>query len=46
MFTFEEICELIRLVGSTRVGGIEIEADDARLRIKGCPVAPTPVNNL
>jgi acetyl-CoA carboxylase biotin carboxyl carrier protein len=35
MFKFEEICELIRLVGSTEVAGVEIEHAGARVRIDG-----------
>ncbi|MGQ9495139.1 MAG: acetyl-CoA carboxylase biotin carboxyl carrier protein [Thermoanaerobaculaceae bacterium] len=40
MFTVDEICQLIRLVAETRVGGIELERDGARLRIEGVPVPP------
>jgi acetyl-CoA carboxylase biotin carboxyl carrier protein len=36
-FKFEEICELIRLVGTTGVGGVDIEHAGGRLRIKGAP---------
>ncbi len=40
MFKFEEICELIRLVGSSGVASIEIEHGGSRLRIEGsAPVA-------
>lgn len=35
MFKFEEICELIRLVGSTRVASVEIERAESRVRIEG-----------
>jgi acetyl-CoA carboxylase biotin carboxyl carrier protein len=35
MFKFEEICELIRLVGSTRIAGVEVEHAGSRLRIDG-----------
>jgi acetyl-CoA carboxylase biotin carboxyl carrier protein len=35
MFKFEEICELIRLVGSTEVASVEIEHAGARVRIDG-----------
>lgn len=39
MFKFEEICELIRLVGSSGVASVEIEHGGSRLRIEGsCPV--------
>ena len=41
MFKFEELCELIRLVGSTDVAGLEIEHAGGRLRIDG--KAPEPV---
>ncbi len=37
MYKFEEICELIRLVASTRVGSLEIEHGGTRVRIKGTP---------
>ncbi len=40
MFKFEEICELIRLVGSSGVASVEIEHGGSRLRIEGsCPAA-------
>jgi len=35
MFKFEEICELVRLVGSTQVACLEIERAGSRLRIEG-----------
>jgi acetyl-CoA carboxylase biotin carboxyl carrier protein len=35
MFKFEELCELIRLVGSTEVASVEIEHAGGRLRIDG-----------
>jgi acetyl-CoA carboxylase biotin carboxyl carrier protein len=35
MFKFEELCELIRLVGSTDVASVEIEHAGGRLRIDG-----------
>ena len=35
MFKFEEICELIRLVGSTRISGVEVEHAGSRLKIEG-----------
>jgi acetyl-CoA carboxylase biotin carboxyl carrier protein len=38
MFKFDEICELIRLVGSTRVASVEIEHAGSRLSIKGLKV--------
>jgi acetyl-CoA carboxylase biotin carboxyl carrier protein len=40
MFKFEEICELIRLVGSTGVAGLEIEHGGTRICIDGVPAAP------
>jgi acetyl-CoA carboxylase biotin carboxyl carrier protein len=40
MFKFDEICELIRLVGSTRIGGVEIEHAGTRLKIEGIAQAP------
>lgn len=44
MYKFEELCELIRLVGSTGVGAVEIEHAGGTLRIEGAaPVAPTVV---
>jgi acetyl-CoA carboxylase biotin carboxyl carrier protein len=44
MFKFDELCELIRLVGSTEVASLEIEHAGGRLRIDG--KAPVPVVNL
>ncbi len=41
MFTFDELCELIRLVADTRVGGVEVEKDGMRVHITGLP-APLP----
>lgn len=35
MFKFDEICELVRLVGSSGVSAIEIEHAGSRLRIEG-----------
>jgi len=43
MFKFEELCELIRLVGSTEVASFEIEHQGGRLRIDG--KAPAPMVN-
>ncbi|NOZ78215.1 MAG: acetyl-CoA carboxylase biotin carboxyl carrier protein [Acidobacteria bacterium] len=37
MFKFEEICELIQLVGSTGISSIEIERSGSKLRIEGVP---------
>ena len=42
MFTFAELCELIRLVSDTRVGGVEIEKDGMKVRVDGVPSAPQP----
>jgi acetyl-CoA carboxylase biotin carboxyl carrier protein len=44
MFKFEELCDLVRLVGSSEVAMVEIEHAGGRLRIDGkAPVAPAPV---
>ncbi len=40
MFTFDELCQLIRVVSETRVGGVELERDGSRLRIDGVPLPP------
>ncbi len=40
MFKFEEICELIRLIGSTQIGSVELEHAGSRLRIEGVNRAP------
>ena len=40
MFKFDEICELVRLVGSSRVAGLEIEHAGTRLRIDGVAQSP------
>jgi len=40
MFTFTELCELIRIVSETRIGGIEVERDGMRVHIDGVPAAP------
>jgi len=48
MYEFEQICELVRLVGSTGVASIEISTEQGQLRIKGRPVAKAvgvPVTN-
>ncbi len=42
MFTFSELCELLRIVSETRVGGLEIEKDGERLRVDGVPASPQP----
>jgi acetyl-CoA carboxylase biotin carboxyl carrier protein len=41
MFKFDELCELIRIVGTTEVAMLEIEHAGGRLRIDG--KAPAPV---
>ncbi len=41
MFTFAELCELIRIVSETRIGGLEVEKDGMRVHIDGIPAAPT-----
>ena len=43
MFKFDELCELIHLVGSTEVASVEIEHAGGRLRIDG--KAPVSVVN-
>jgi len=40
MFTFEELCQLIRIVSETGVAGVEVEQDGARVRVDGVPPAP------
>jgi acetyl-CoA carboxylase biotin carboxyl carrier protein len=40
MFTFDELCSLIRVVSETGVGGVEVERDGMRVRVDGVPVAP------
>ena len=42
MFKFDEICELIRLVGTSRVAGVEIEHAGSRVRIEGVAQAASP----
>jgi acetyl-CoA carboxylase biotin carboxyl carrier protein len=42
MFTFAELCELIRLVSDTRVGGVEVEKDGMKVRVEGVPCPPQP----
>jgi acetyl-CoA carboxylase biotin carboxyl carrier protein len=43
MYSFEELCELIRLVGSTEVARVEIKEGEFKLRIEGQQPAPLPV---
>ena len=38
MFKLEEICELIRLVGSTKVASVEVEHAGSRVKIEGAAV--------
>ncbi len=40
MFTFEQIIELIELVGKRQLGGLELEKAGFRLKIEGQPPAP------
>jgi acetyl-CoA carboxylase biotin carboxyl carrier protein len=40
MFTFEELCQLIRVVSESRVAGLEVERDGVRVRIDGVPAGP------
>ncbi len=40
MFTFEELCQLIRVVSESRVAGLEVEREGVRVRIDGVPTAP------
>jgi acetyl-CoA carboxylase biotin carboxyl carrier protein len=40
MFTFEELCQLIRVVSESRVAGLEVEREGVRVRIDGVPSAP------
>ena len=42
MFSFEELCQLIRIVADSKVAGVEMERDGMRVRIEGVP-APTHV---
>jgi acetyl-CoA carboxylase biotin carboxyl carrier protein len=44
MYSFEELCELIRLVGSTDVASVEIKEGDCRLRIDGQQETPVPIS--
>ena len=46
MFTFTELCELIRVVSESKVGGVEIEKDGERVRVDGVPAAPVPEARL
>ncbi len=42
MLTFEELCQLIRVVADSRVGGVEVERDGMRVRVDGVQVTVTP----
>jgi acetyl-CoA carboxylase biotin carboxyl carrier protein len=42
MFKFDEICELIKLVGSSGVASVEIEHAGSRVRIEGVAPASPP----
>ena len=39
IYTFEEMCELIRLVASSGVASVEVEHGEIRFRVKGVPRA-------
>jgi len=39
MYKYEEICELIKLIGSTGVASVELEHAGSRVRIEGAPRA-------
>ncbi|MFV2072842.1 MAG: acetyl-CoA carboxylase biotin carboxyl carrier protein [Thermoanaerobaculales bacterium] len=39
MYKYEEICELIKLIGSTGVASVELEHAGSRVRIEGVPRA-------
>jgi acetyl-CoA carboxylase biotin carboxyl carrier protein len=43
MFKFEEICELVQLVGSTGVASVEVDHAGSRVRIEGAVQAPAAV---
>ena len=40
MFTFDELCQLIRVVSESRISGIEVEREGVRVRIDGVPTGP------
>ena len=40
MFTFDELCQLIRVVSESRVSGLEVEREGMRVRIDGVPCGP------
>jgi acetyl-CoA carboxylase biotin carboxyl carrier protein len=40
MFTFDELCQLIRVVSESRISGLEVEREGVRVRIDGVPTAP------
>ena len=40
MFTFDELCQLIRVVSETRVSRLEVEREGVRVRIDGVPAGP------
>jgi acetyl-CoA carboxylase biotin carboxyl carrier protein len=40
MFTFDELCQLIRVVSESRVSRLEVEREGVRVRIDGVPVGP------
>ena len=44
MFKFEEICELVQLVGSTGVASVEVDHAGSRVRIEGAVRPPAAVS--
>ena len=42
ILTFEELCQLIRVVADTRVGSVEVEQDGVRVRVDGVPAPVAP----
>jgi acetyl-CoA carboxylase biotin carboxyl carrier protein len=44
MFTFDELCQLIRVVSESRVSGLEVEREGVRVRIDGVPSGPVIQN--
>ena len=41
MFKFEELCELIKLVGSSGVASVEVEHAGSKVRVEGRPLVAT-----
>jgi acetyl-CoA carboxylase biotin carboxyl carrier protein len=44
MFTFDELCQLIRVVSESRVSRLEVEREGVRVRIDGVPSGPVMQN--